>query len=149
MKTFLRVIYWLLSLTWGILMTFVGFIGLLYFLFCKRRKIHINGYSIIIETKGNWGGLSLGPISFCGDYSSNNPSWFDHTRKHEFGHSLQNCILGPLFIFLVALPSAIRYHYYNREIKRGTHFSSDWYDSIWYEGTATKYGSKVIDWLEK
>ena len=30
---------------------------------------------------------------------------------HEFGHSFQNAILGPFMIFLVSIPSAIRYWY--------------------------------------
>ena len=28
---------------------------------------------------------------------------------HEFGHTFQNCLFGPLFPLIVAIPSAIRY----------------------------------------
>lgn len=147
-KILFIILYWLLNLTWGIILSFVGvFVSI--FALIRKGKIHKNGCSIIVEFGGNWGGLSLGCFAFCGSYSKTSPSWYDHTRKHEFGHSLQNAVLGPLFIFIVAIPSAYRYHYKLREEKRGTHFSSDWYDSVWFENTATKYGTKVIDWLEK
>jgi hypothetical protein len=31
---------------------------------------------------------------------------------------------------------------------KGKHFAADWYDSIWFEGTATKWGTILVDWLE-
>lgn len=39
----------------------------------------------------------------------------DHSKPsiyldgHELGHTLQNCLLGPLFPFIVAIPSATRW----------------------------------------
>lgn len=147
MKLIFKILYWFLSLTWGILMTSIGAIVFLVTIFIGG-KLHKNGCSIIVEFGGNWGGLSLGCFAFCGSYSETNNYWFNHTRKHEFGHSIQNAILGPLFPFIIAIPSSIRYHYRNFAIKRGKAFDANWYDSIWFEGTATKYGSKIIDWLE-
>jgi hypothetical protein len=35
----------------------------------------------------------------------------EHTMAHECGHGLQNCIWGPLFPFVIAIPSAVRYWY--------------------------------------
>lgn len=129
-------------------MTFIGLIFFIITLFIGG-KTHKNGCSLVTEIGGNWGGLSLGCFAFCGDYSKTNDYWFQHTRRHEFGHSIQNAILGPFFIFIVALPSAIRYHYKNYRTKLGKVYSVDWYDSIWFEGTATKYGTKAVNWLEK
>lgn len=148
MKTVFKIIYWLLSFTWGLLMSFIGLI-VTCVVILKGGKIHKNGCSIIIEISNNWGGLSLGCFVFCANYNETNSYWFEHTRKHEFGHSLQNIILGPLFIFIVAIPSVIRYHYKNYCVKYNKkQFDVNWYDSIWFEGTATKYGTKLIDWLE-
>lgn len=148
MKAVFKIIYWLLSFTWGLLMSFIGLI-VTCVVILKGGKIHKNGCFIIIEIGNNWGGLSLGCFAFCANYSKTNSYWFEHTRKHEFGHSLQNIILGPLFIFIVAIPSVIRYHYKNYCVKYNKkQFDVNWYDSIWFEGTATKYGTKLIDWLE-
>jgi hypothetical protein len=58
---------------------------------------------------------------------------------------LQNLIWGPLFPFVIAIPSAIRYWY--RELKyyrKGLYPDTD-YDSIWFEGQATKWGNKVYN----
>lgn len=33
----------------------------------------------------------------------------ESVNAHEFGHTFQNCLLGPLMLFVVSLPSAIRY----------------------------------------
>ena len=55
----------------------------------------------------------------------------------EFGHSVQNCIYGPFMIFLVSLPSVIRYHYRNF-----THKGAEGYADIWFEKQANIFGEK-------
>ena len=157
-KILFCIMFWVVSLTWGIIMTSIGLIAtgslnlvkLIAKLFKKDLKIktHINGCSLITEVGGNWGGVELGAVALCGNYSKSSPSWFDHTRKHEFGHAVQHLIFGPLFIFIVAIPSATRYWYQRIMQGKGKHFASDWYDSIWFEGGATRWGTKVVDWLE-
>ncbi len=171
-----------------------------------KIKTHINGCSLITEVGGNWGGVELGAVALCGNYSETNSYWFEHTRRHEFGHALQNLILGPLFIFVVALPSGLRYNLrdfktYNAKLafclilssavftilsillivlwqylaalivfmialaywtgfsvwlccielpkyKVGIYDCRVAYDSIWFEGSATAWGTKYVDWLE-
>ena len=157
-KVLFSIMFWVVSLTWGIIMTSIGLIAtgslnlvkLIAKLFKKDLKIktHINGCSLITEVGGNWGGVELGAVALCGNYSKSSPSWFDHTRKHEFGHAVQHLIFGPLFIFIVAIPSATRYWYQRIMQGKGKHFASDWYDSIWFEGGATRWGTKVVEWLE-
>ena len=146
MKKFL---YWLGQLTWGIVMSLIGLITALICILFLKGKVHKNGYTIIIEVGGNWGGINLGCISLCGGYTTVCPdeNWFQHTRRHEFGHSLQNLIFGPLFPFIVAIPSAIRYHYQNYRSKKG--LPNKEYDVIWFEGTATRWGTKAIAKIEK
>lgn len=148
-----RIIYWFIQITWGFI-TFV--IGLLITLVlkCFKSRTYKNGYGFITTIGGNWGGLSFGPFSFSGRYNEidgpcPNVKWYNHTRKHEFGHSIQVLFLGPFFIFIVAIPSAIRYWYYTISIKKGKSFPSDWYDSILFEKTATKWGTKAIEKIEK
>ena len=149
MKKFLFILtYWLLSLTWGIIMSSIGFITILIVLMLGGKP-HKNGCTLIVEIGGNWGGLELGCFALCGSYSKTDKIWFERTRRHEFGHNIQHMLLGPFFIFIVGIPSAIRYWYKIIATKRGKKFSSDWYDSIWFEGTATKWGTDIMNkfWL--
>lgn len=76
---------------------------------CCGKKPKKFGWDIYINVGKSWGGLELGPF-FLTD------SWDSYSVKcHEHGHGFQNCILGPLFPFLVAIPSACRY--WLREMK--------------------------------
>lgn len=140
-----KALYWLIQCTWGGLMTLIGLVAAAFTICFLHGKAHKNGYSFIVEIGGNWGGVNLGAISLCGSYSQEDgpcydPHWFEHTRRHEFGHSIQNMIMGPLFPFIVAIPSACRYHYQNYRTSKGLPNAD--YDSIWFEGTATKWGTK-------
>ena len=69
------------------------------------------------------------------------------TRPHEFGHSLQNCLWGPLFPFVIAIPSATRYWYRDISAKKGNKPTTD-YDAVWFEGQATEWGNKYISHFE-
>ena len=105
--------------------------------------IYKNGFSYIVVVGNNWGGLNLGVISFIENSGEN---YFQPTRRHEFGHSLQNIIFGPLQLFIVAIPSVIRYWYQTIRDRRG--LPNKEYDAAWFECTATKYGTKAINWIE-
>lgn len=144
-KTLFTIIYWVLQFTWGSILTIIGAFALVVTL-VMGGKVHRNGCSIIVETRGNWGGLNLGAFSFCGEYSKVFPTVFDEVRTHEFGHSLQNMILGPLQILLVSIPSACRYWYYTIMTRKGKQFKDGWYDYAIFEYTASKYG---YYWMRK
>lgn len=95
--------YFFVDWTWGILATFTGF------LFCMLNLV----FGAKVKPTGNvktgavfladckfmpaFTGVSLGPFLFGGYGFSN---W-----KHEFGHTLQNRLIGPLFFPVVGLPS--------------------------------------------
>lgn len=157
-KILFSIIFWVVSCTWGIIMTTIGAVATVSLNLIKvigtwfgkelKIKTHLNGCSFITEVGGNWGGLELGAFALCGNYSEDNKDWFAHTRKHEFGHAIQHLYMGPLFIFIVAIPSAARYWYKRIMQKMGKKFPNYWYDSIWFEGGATKTGEKFVDWLE-
>ena len=141
-KTLLKILYWILSLTWGALLSIPGLIGLL-ILRIAGCPVYKNGFGYIVAVGNNWGGLNLGVISFIETPSDN---YFQPTRRHEFGHSLQNIIFGPLQLFVVAIPSVIRYWYFTIRDNRG--LPNKEYDSIWFECTASKYGTIVVNWIE-
>ena len=62
---------------------------------------------------------------------------------HEYGHSIQMMWWGPLWLFVVAIPSGIRFWYrewYWKYRYPKTHKPLKPYDSAWYEGQATRLG---------
>lgn len=147
-KNIFMILYWIIQLSWGALMTITGLIVSWFCVVFLKGKPHRNGFSYIVEIGGNWGGVSLGAIALCGSYSQKDgpcydPNWYEHTRKHEFGHSIQNMILGPLFPFIVAIPSMCRYWY--QRLTPGPHQE---YDYAIFEYTASKWGYKWINWIE-
>lgn len=111
-------IFWFLSCTWGIIMTLIGGISVLMtMLICKIRPKKF-GFGIQIAIPGNFGGLDLGPFAIINE----RPSY--SLRCHELGHSFQNIILGPLFPFVVAIPSATRYWLREFASQRGKYIYS-------------------------
>ena len=148
MKILKCILYWIVQLTWGSLMTIVGLLVTAFCIVFLKGKPHKNGFSYIVEIGGNWGGLELGAVALCGGYTTTCPNqeWFEHTRRHEFGHSLQNLIFGPFTLFVVWIPSVIRYHYQNYRSRKG--LPNKPYDQAIYEYTASKWGYYAVNKLE-
>ena len=127
-----RILFYIISFTWGGIMTTIGLVVLLVTLpFGKFEIYHGRIYKRIGK---NWGGVELGCFFLC-DNSAD-----EYILAHESGHGLQNCLWGPLMPFVICIPSAIRYWY--REFI--WHFNKEKfnklpeYDAIWFEGQATK-----------
>lgn len=58
-------------------------------------------------------GVSLGPVSLGGHGFS---QW-----EHEFGHTWQSRVLGPLYFFIIGIPSAIS--------RSSTFYTEEWADA--------------------
>ena len=71
-----------------------------------------------------WGGFEMG-LMFVRDQCS-----YYTLNKHEFGHTFQNCLLGPFMPFLVSIPSAIRYWYRELKYERKSLIPPTDYDAI-------------------
>ena len=143
MKKLSKILFWTLSFTWGLPVTLVGLITTVVLMCCgKKPKQNMYGYAI--EIGKGWGGLEMGP--FC--LVNANPS--RHTLNHEFGHGIQNCYFGPFMIF-ISLASAIRYWYreYLIRIKKMKYSDLPPYESIWFEGDATRIGNMYYEELSK
>ena len=127
----MKKLFYLFNFTWGIIMNIIGAVGAGVMLAAGKQPFHHAG-SITFRIGKNWGGVSLGIFSFvCEDAS-------EHTLNHEFGHAVQNALYGPLFPFIVAIPSAIRYW----KIRLGKLVVEN-YDDAWFEGQATEWGTKI------
>lgn len=195
MKVLKTIGFWFVQCTWGFIMTFIGAIAVLSLMIVGKKPHHI-GPVVYVQVGKSWGGVELGGFFLC---CENLPK---STMYHECGHALQNMIFGPLFPFIVAIPSATRYwlREFNThlgksvfnliyltcalilttglacitglwlhikwltiaieilrlyfliisiwlsaiEIKRYDNGYVD-YDSIWFEGQATKWGNKIFN----
>jgi hypothetical protein len=130
-----QTLFYILSWTWGLPMSLIGFCasGIL-----KKRgyKSKKHGWCYYYECGRGWGGVNFGPIFI----TSTGPS--EHTKNHEHGHALQNCIWGPLMPFVIAIPSAVRYWIRRLQAKKGQQLED--YDAIWFEGQATKWGDAFM-----
>lgn len=132
MKRLTKTQFYILSFTWGLIMTLIGCCAAACFIIAGYRPSR-NQYGWVFKFGKGWGGLNLGIFSFVSESAST------HTLNHEFGHSIQNCYFGP-FMILIALASVVRYHYRNLMYKLGKDATLPPYDSIWFEGDATRIG---------
>ena len=112
MKIFKQIMFWFLSLTWGIVMTLIGFI-IMFILLLGNYEIKTFHHYLRMEVGRNWGGFEMGPIFFTDE----NPSLY--TKQHEAGHGIQNIMFGPLMPFVVSIPSALRYWFREQKTQKG------------------------------
>ena len=128
-------IFYLLSLTWGLPMTICGAVVALV-LWLHGIKAARYGLCWHYRVgKGLWGGMNLGPVFL----TQREPT--ERLKRHEHGHALQNSFMGPLILPFVIL-SVLRYHDRERRVKRGEVLPP--YDAWWFEGQATKLGTRFI-----
>ena len=129
-------LFYILSWTWGLPMTLIGFCasGILKKKGCKSYKY---GWCTYYERGKGWGGVNFGPVCVTSEGAS------EHTKNHEHGHALQNCIWGLLMPFVIAIPSAIRYNYRKLQTKNGKTLEKK-YDDIWFEGQASQWGEAFM-----
>lgn len=129
-------LFWALSLSWGVLLTLPGLLlGMLLF-WCGRKPMWHCGL-LCFPLLHMSGGFSLGPVLFLSQRTGR-VLW-----RHEAGHSIQNCLLGPLMPVVIALPSAVRYLYreYCLRARRGYMLSD--YEDIWFERWASELGERL------
>lgn len=138
MKGLKFVLFWILSCTWGAIMTVIGLIvaGVLIVKGYKPRVFH---YSIYFQVGSDWGGINLGAVFITSTTAE------PRILQHEAGHGIQNIVFGPLMPFLVGIPSITRYHYRNYLETHKNKKDLPPYDSIWFEGQASRIGTRLFD----
>ena len=122
----------LLQCTWGLPQTLIG---LMVFLLCRMRGR--SSFSMGTAVCTEWGrrdGVSLGLFFFCPKNGG--------IHLHEYGHTFQSLMLGPLYLFAVSLPSLLWaglpvFERYRRE-KRVP------YSRLWCEAWADRLGSRYV-----
>jgi hypothetical protein len=107
-----KILYILIQCTWGILQTLVGFIV---FIINYKNKHYFYKGAIITEIQAT-SSVSLGLFIFL----SLNPDKDKRQKNkipdeemvrrvliHEYGHTIQSLILGPLYLIIIGIPSTI------------------------------------------
>lgn len=136
----LRKWFTILSLTWGLPLTLVGWViaVALRLLGYKPKKWGGSTYFIVGK---NWGAFSIGTTIVVSERSNQ-----IDILNHEFGHSIQNCYYGFLCPFLVTIPSFVRACWRELIVKLGIKKRSELpdYYSIWFERQASELGESNI-----
>ena len=89
-----KVLYWLAQCSWGFLQTLAGAV-----LYAMHTGCHRTWYRNARVTYWKQGsGLSLGGFIFI-------PESRPEILVHEYGHTVQSLLLGPLFLPVVGVPS--------------------------------------------
>jgi len=93
-------LYYFVQLTWGIIQNILGFLIWLTLSLIdpKTNRFIFNG-AIVTRWKLKTSS-SIGIFIFLGQDD-------DRVLVHEYGHTIQSCILGPLYLIVVGIPSFI------------------------------------------
>ena len=147
MKKFISyLLFYLIQLTWGCLYNIFGLVVFIFMILTghKPHRFGPNFYFVCKKLEGF--GFEAGICFVIGRDCEED----EYIITHEAGHGIQNMLFGPLFPFIVAIPSMIRYWY--RELKyykKGREPKTD-YDDIWFEHQASNWGWKhYIDLFDR
>lgn len=145
MRLFRAIIYIVLQCTWGVVQTLFGFIV---FLFNVRNRHYFYHGAIVTERKVQ-SSVSLGLFVFVTD----NPIKDKRTENkipdeelakrllvHEYGHTIQSLIFGPLYLIIMGIPSTLWGFLPSCQKKRDNGVS---YFSFFTEKFANYLGEKV------
>lgn len=145
MKKSQKAAYILLQWSWGLVQSLLGLGLRLVYRRCRRRWM---GGALAVFHDGKWGGVSLGMFLFV-------PEGLDKEKEtrllmHEYGHSRQSLLLGPLYLPLVGLPSFLWANLpalvrYRRRRAIGYY---DRYPENWADRLGQKYGEKAAKALD-
>ena len=108
----LNIIYTLVQFTWGFLQSIAGAVIFLKNIRCKHFVYH---GAIVTEWRSPTS-VSLGIFVFVTD----KPYFYDKVKDvipeneiesrilvHEYGHTIQSLMLGPLYLFVIGIPSTV------------------------------------------
>lgn len=130
---FFHVVQW----TWGLSVNIMGGIA---YLICTKvlgYKHQKFGYANIVYMPWEQGGLSMGEFIFMRE-NHPNKEWTYNTRIHEYGHTWQCLLLGPLYYPVIAIPSVIWCHAFAKYREK----NNVSYYKLYCESWANSWGEK-------
>ena len=105
LKIIKSILFYFWQFTYAIVQNIIGLIMLAVY---KSKGAESEWYHNALITyidKKNFGGVSLGMFIFIN--KSREGDKLHDTKIHEYGHTVQSLILGPLWLFVIAIPSVI------------------------------------------
>ncbi len=130
-------LFYLVQWTWGLPVNLVGGLAYLFFTKIKGYRWQHFGYARIVYMPWNAGGLSMGLFIFIKDQHKSK-KWTHDVRIHEYGHTWQCLVLGPLYYIVIALPSVIWCNCFAGYRKK----NNIAYGKLYCEGWANAWGRK-------
>ena len=128
-------LFWLLSLTWGLPLTLLGFTFLLInVLTLSITSVKIVEGRLVFRSRLMFGGICLGGFIFVSKNAKTS------TIYHEIGHSVQNIMWGVLFLPVIGIPSFVRAALWNKLLSKRKGAN---YYYIWFERQATNIGNRI------
>lgn len=120
-------LFHILQVTWCLPQNVVGAVVSL---FLRGERYRYHG-ALVTLYRGEKRAKKLGAFSLSA-FIFVPACWPEHMRRgvipHEYGHTVQSLIMGPLYLLLVGLPSAIWANVYGRRYKkyavRGVQYTS-------------------------
>ena len=137
MTSLKKFVFYLIQWTWGLSVNLVGGIAYLICTKIKGYRWQHFGYARIVYMPWNAGGLSMGLFIFMKDQHKNK-KWTHDVRIHEYGHTWQCLLLGPLYYPVIALPSVIWCNCF-RGYRQKNNVA---YGKLYCEGWANAWGRK-------
>ena len=118
--------------TWALPQTLVGLALAFKYRHCPRKRV---GGAVATLHDGNWGGVSLGMFIFVPD--GLRPDREARLLSHEYGHTFQSALLGPLYLLAVGIPSFLWANLPRNERKRSVrhipyeaHYPENWAEKL-------------------
>lgn len=136
MKTVKSILFFIWQFTYAIVQNLIGFA--MFIAYKSKGAVSERFHNSIVTyiDKKNFGGVSLGIFIFIN--AKRDGDALHDTRIHEYGHTIQSMILGPVWLLVIALPSVIWCNApYFRKIRKEKNVS---YYKAYCEGWANTCG---------
>lgn len=140
-----NILYYIVQWTWGLIQ---NILGAFIYLFLILKDTNRNKESFFNAKVISWkrhGSMALGMFIFLDERLDN---YKTRTLVHEYGHTIQSIILGPLYLLVIGIPSFIWANtpYFERNRRRGKYNYSYLYTEKWANYLGRKYtGLESID----
>lgn len=99
-----KILFYIIQFTWALPQNLAGCIAYLIISRNHKHERFHNAFIAYVE-KENFGGVSIGIFIFINPKRKGD--WLHDTKIHEYGHTIQSLALGPVWPFVIALPSVI------------------------------------------
>lgn len=134
-----RLLYFLWQCTWGLPQTVLGLLE--FIKHCKEPHYIYHG-AVVTECKENLN-ISLGLFLFIAAEKDNaRTARLQKILDHEYGHTIQSLLLGPLYLLVIGIPSWLWCNVpYFRKLRKQKIIS---YHSFYTEKWADYLGEKVL-----